>query len=867
MSSSTTEQTFLLGQIIIPDALETPLPLENTRVSAHILGPVAAVTVNQRFRNPLPENSELEYVFPLPHEAAITDFELQIGSRIIRAEIQEIKQARHTYDQARQQGQRAGLFEQRRPNLFSLQITNVQPGEYILTTIRYQEILNYQDDQYEFVFPMGITPKYHSPVHPEEAQGVDAPIAEDHSQVGPVEIELTIDAGVDLADPTSPSHPITISPREGKRLRVNLNGLHLPDHDFVLRYRVATDSPTIASWRVSGTDGDYFTTLLLPPIEGTSENPIPCEYIFVLDRSGSMTGEPIRQAINALRACLRSLNEQDIFYLLLFDDRLEWFDHKPSPVTEKTIDKADRYLSQVEGRGGTEIIPALQAALSLLPDSQRARYVIFLTDGAVSAEERALEKVHTLLGATHLFTFGIGPSVNRAFLLQLARWGGGTAEFLGLDEDIEGAILRFQDRIAYPILTNLTLQASNGNLWDVYPTHLPDLFAGQPVKITGRVKGSPKGVQLTLQGQRGGNKVVIHTSLATSSKGTEPNDQSTAEQLLGNLWARARLEELLTQIAIQPQNTHRLRAEAIGLALEHRLLTPFTAFVAVDSESLQSGQQPHLIRIAQPLPAGLDLFGFIGSSVQQPPMAFSPSPSVSAPPAMPRTASRSELSFDSVDTPAFLRSRIDRSHPSGRRTLHRFLSDNSQVDKDHIPEESSGDYDLTEASEAVANKHPEASLRWLARAQQLNGSWQLDVEMTAAALLALVRHGQTQSSSYLRKQLQRAYKWLIQYAGSGFATFLRALAFKELAAATGSQAHRQTAQQAVQSLPAPQTVLEKVAWGIIHEQSQLDPLPESATTPDDLRILVLRSAGVTVVVEELLENHEMLVRCLFAALL
>src|SRR5206468_1809466 len=138
-------------------------------------GPLASVSVTQRFGNPFPEPVELVYLFPLPHGAAVVDYELRLGTRVIRAEMHELEAARQKYAEAREQGQRAGLLEQRRPNLFSVQLANVQPGETILATLRYQERLHYDDGDYEFVFPMGLTPKYHA--DPAEAAHVDAPIA------------------------------------------------------------------------------------------------------------------------------------------------------------------------------------------------------------------------------------------------------------------------------------------------------------------------------------------------------------------------------------------------------------------------------------------------------------------------------------------------------------------------------------------------------------------------------------------------------------------------------------------------------------------------------------------------------------------
>lgn len=818
MSIPPTDEIIKTGTLVIANELATPLPLEHTQVSAQVIGPLASVRVAQRFRNPLTEQAEFVYLFPLPHEAALIDFELHIGTRRVSAELQELEQARQAYETARQQGQYAGLLEQRRPNLFAVQLANIAPGETLLACLSYQQNLEFRAGEYEFVFPMGLTPRYHSPGHPDEAQGVDAPLTQKLSEVGPVEIELAIQTTAELPNPTSPSHPLRIHRLSPHAATITLDGLHLPVKDFVLRYpsggaqtclsAFVTASP-LASVPTSPPPpaSDYFLATLLPPVQEAPEPPQPREMIFVLDRSGSMSGEPLLQAINALRACLRGLNAQDTFYILAFDDQLEWFSPTASQVTQAAIEQADRYLQSVKGRGGTEILGAIQASLSLPPDQRRARYVVFLTDGAASAETRALKQVRALLGAARLFTFGIGPSVNRALLQQLARVGGGTAEFLGLDEDIEGAILRFQDRIAYPLLGELKLHAENCHIWDVYPTRLPDLFSGQPITICGRLKRFEKGLpRLVLTGQRSRHTITVQTELNPVTA-----EASLAAGCLPHFWAQARLAELLEQMALQPSTASRLRAEAISLALEHRLASPYTAFVAVDIETASPGQPPRRVHVAQPLPEGLDLDGFIGRSAPLQALSLAPVPGMAG-------YRQSTIYEDNLDLPAFVRAR-----PSHRRVTD-YLGSARKAPSSATPD------NLTDES-------PEATLRRLARSQKLNGSWDEDVELTAAALLALVRNGHTTRQGYLRKTVQRACQWLERNLASGFAAYLRALAFNELAAATQVKQQLEAARQAQEALPAPQTPAEKAAWALLQGQPWNAITPNQIDQMDDLRLL------------------------------
>lgn len=833
-----------------PDA--SPLPLEKTEVTAQILGPLATVCVTQHFTNPLAEAAELEYLMPLPESAAIIAFELQTGGRIIQGELKESSQAQEAFAQARQEGRRAGLLESRRPNLYAVQLTHIQPGEPIMAILRYQERLSYDDGAYRFVFPMGLTPKYHNSGHPEENQGVDAPVALGWEPIGPVELSIEVDAGAAAGDPTSPSHPLVVARQDDHRFTVTLPGPALPDHDFVLRYPAAQADVALTAWctpdKVDSTasadlaaaSSIFLATLIPPALEIEAAAPDPREFVFILDRSGSMSGKPIAQARNALRACLRTLAPADRFNILLFDDRLEWYRSEPLMVNQAEVDAADAFLESVQGRGGTEIVAAIEAALSLPALSGRIRCVVFLTDGAVSSDERALERLRSLAGPAHIFTFGIGPSVNRALLQRMAQAGRGTAEFLQLDEDIEGAIIRFQDRVAFPLVTDLELACENGQIWDVYPSRLPDLYLGQPLEITGRVK--PQGaapLKLAARGRRGGETITLEVSIPAAT---------ASLPAVTRAWARARLDDLLQQEALAGQSTHRLRNEIISLALEYGLATPYTSFVAVDTAASGSTREPRLIKVSQPLPAGLSPEGFFGSPLQQ-------VPHMPMPAAARATSAMVKDTADADGQPDWLaRSPVLKSSLPGK--LRDALSVRKDLPANQKTPPPNSLRQLFQPGAGVspdlpASEPEENPLHWLARTQQLDGSWHspdesrgpdritADVELTAAALLAFLRRGHTTRSGSFRQQVRRAAGWLAARPASGFAAFARAAALGELAALTSSSAHRQSAASALASLPAPANRLETAARVHLTHGGPEPVEPEGLHDLDDLRLAAL----------------------------
>lgn len=817
MATPSTPDIIKFGLMVVPDRLASALPLEKTEVTGTLAGLTASVTVRQYFSNPLLSSADLEYIFPLQEEAAIVDFAIQIGTRRIKGEVKELEQAREAYEEARHQGKHSALLESRRRNLFAVHIANVQPGESIQAMIQYHQPLLFRDGEVEFVFPMGLTPRYHSPGHLEEAEGVNPPIALPGEPVGPIDLDLTVDPGLKSKQPTSPSHALQVSTVDENKYKVKFANKEIPDHDFVLR--VPLPGQDVHGLARCGQDqsGEFLLVNWLPPAVEPAAPPPPREFVFVLDRSGSMSGQPILQARNALRACLRILESKDTFRILLFDDRLEWYRQSATRVSQKEIEKVDAFLESVEGRGGTEILQAIDAALDLPPDPQRMRLVLFLTDGAVSAEERALVSVRKKATQTRIFTFGIGPSVNRSLLTNLSRIGRGEAEFLQLDEDIEGAILRFQDKVSFPILTDLQLHWQNCTVWDTYPSILPDLYAGQPLQLSARLKRDQNGpARLALSGNRAGLPELFELNL--------PSPDPSAVDVRWT-WARARVDDLIEQSASGRELAHQARQEIISLALEYHLLTPYTAFVAIDSEAVNSTGQSLSLLIAQPLPKGLDIEGFFPTGL----VSYSMNAVHAISPTRRRRAADSRALLSSLISAPGLGGG-DESDDTNSLDLPAFLSKRTPAS---APAEG-------EPSQAHQERRPDPVeiLRKLVRTQNLDGSWSSGIAFTAAALLALVRNGHTTRAGSYRKQVQRAFDWLARTPGHGTATFLRALAFFELASATGDPNHVQAARKASQELPKPKAPFECAVCHVLGHSIPCPPAPTAIQSVEELQMAV-----------------------------
>ncbi len=714
--------------------VESPLPLEHTQVSARIAGFAAAVTVEQQFRNPFDRPVDLEYLFPLHHDAAVTGFEFKVGGRTITSSLQESKQATRRFEQARDAGKRAVLVSQRLPNLFGINLANVQPGENIEAVLHYQQRVDLVEDHAEFVFPMGLTPKYQNLGQPDPMPGVKVhhAVTLRKEEVGDVSIEVEVIPGAAISGMQSPSHAISVEETQPGRFAVELDGACLPDHDLVLRWQYLPGKIQMPAWVQPGKDarqGSFVVTMVPPSLDSDLQLP-PREFIFVVDRSGSMGGEPIAQARNAVKACLRSLEPRDSFAVVAFDDRVE-VAVPMTQVSQRAIDEADRMVARLDARGGTEIFPALKAALDMEHTPSKQRLVIFLTDGSVSGERQMLEHLGRHVGETQVFSFGIGPAVNRAFISQIAKIGGGMAEFLGANEDIEQAMLRFQDRVNYPQMSNISIQAANGVIYDLLPERLPNLYSGQVLQICGSytLDGShPLG--LTVRAERDGQQV----EMAIGQLAPCP-----IEGLVGRLAARSAIDALMEKNTLGIARESATRQAVLAVAVANGLASAYTSFVAVDETGQASRKGAMTVEVSQPLPEGLQMDHLY--SMQAPMYSIS------------------DIDFD--DAMSGIEGFAVQSPSPMRMARSMGYTKNARM---------SFDEDVS----------PMTALIQMLRTQRLDGSWNEDVRLTALVCIAFSVQGQCHTRGTYKKQLGKALAWLAAQKASGTLAYWRLAAIYAL---------------------------------------------------------------------------------------
>jgi Ca-activated chloride channel family protein len=596
------------AMLVEREGKKNPLPLKHTDVKAKVSGYIATVEVTQQFQNPYSEKIEAVYVLPLPQNAAVNEFIMVIGQRRIRGIIRERQEAEQIYKEARRQGYVASLLTQERPNIFTQKVANIEPKKQIDVHIKYFNTLAYADGWYEFLFPMVVGPRFNPPGRTDgvgavgrghaglSGQQTEVQYLKPRERSGhDISLAVDIDAGVKIEEVTCTSH-VTRKTTDGKeKLHVQLSELDsVPNKDFVLRFKVAGDA--IKSALVTHRDGQdgFFTLMLYPPDDLRRLQRAPMEMVFVLDCSGSMRGRPIAKAKDAVKRALCKLEPDDTFQVIRFSQSASQFGSDPVPATRENVQKALQYVDSLGGSGGTMMIEGIKAALDFPHDPRRLRLVSFMTDGYIGNEVEILSAIHDRLGASRIFSFGVGSSVNRYLLDGMAKLGKGAVAYIGLQDSGAEAVDRFYDCISHPALTDVQIDWGTLDVANVYPQRIPDLFVGRPIILTGRFQGRDD-TTIRVRGRCGAHERELRIPAAFDDAATHPG--------LACVWARKRIEELATQ-AVRDQDadvTHEIKQ----VALRYSLMSDYTAFVAVDSAHVTEGDHGVTVAVPVPVPDGV----------------------------------------------------------------------------------------------------------------------------------------------------------------------------------------------------------------------------------------------------------------------
>lgn len=653
-------------------------PTVASDVVIDVTGDVARVTVTQRFRNPSQVWLEGIYVYPLPERAAVDRLTMKIGERSVEGKILEREAAQAAYQSALKAGKRASLLSSARPNVFSTRVANIGPGEEIVIEIGYQDAVPYRDEQWSYRFPLVVAPRYtpqaglplvavpppalprpgaptlreiaHEPAPSTPAVGRDlfGPVRNpDRGAINPVSLAVRIDAGVPLGAVTSVHHPVdTVRDGETRALITLAAGSVPADRDVVLRWQpVSAETPRIGLFAEPRDGNMHLLAALMPPAaDGWPENAMPRDLVLVIDKSGSMHGASIEGARAAAALALERLTPRDRFNVITFDNEMARLFDAVRPATDENIGFAKAAIRSIEADGGTEMAGALDAALARQAPAGRLRQVVFLTDGAVSNEYALTELIETKLGATRLFTVGLGSAPNAFFMRAAAEAGRGTFLYIDRAEDLPRKMAALHDKLARPALTDISVRwdIAGGAEVEMYPATVPDLYIGDPVTLAVRIArpaAAPLGGSVTVSGALAGEPWRRTLPLA----GAAPAAGVAA------IWGREKVAALRAAYPVREPDWEAMRAAVVNTALDYALVTEFTSLVAIDEAEVARPQDEDIesAEIERNLPDGMDFEKIFGKD------AFGPAGMAPVPETLLQDAAfRQAIGLPSTATPA-----------------------------------------------------------------------------------------------------------------------------------------------------------------------------------------------------------------------
>ncbi len=594
-------------------------PTLKADVEMIVSGPIIRTRVTQHFENTDDAWVEGIYTYPLPKGSAIDVLKMQTGERVIEGEIQEKEQAKQTFERARDEGRRASLIIQRRPNIFSTRIANIGPGETVRITIEYQDLIEPRDNVFELRFPMVVRPRYNPGIALDDRAaragwGFDTDEVPDGSSItqplvngararhNPVTLKVSLNPGFEMQSLTSPSHEISIV-EDTRSAEVRLAEGDVPaDQDFILRWKPKDNAaPQIGVFSEDTAQGKHQLLVLLPPTLQTNALDAPArELVIVLDKSGSMGGQAIRQAKSAVRRALMRLKSKDSFNVIAFDNSAQSLFDESKPVTDRTIDAALDFVGNVQAGGGTEMSAALAHALSIPGQSEdngeRLKQVIFVTDGAVGNETALMAQIKDTLGAARLFTVGIGSAPNNYFMSEAAHFGRGAFINIAMQDDVMDAMAGLFAKIERPQITNLSISGVEDHE-GLVPATIPDLYDGEPVILAVKSTNGLGGRKII--GERGGQPWSMEI----------PEAQNGEAPGVASLWARRTIRAVNRSFIDKhsPEMQTERRNAVLALALDYHLVSDFTSLVAVEKEAVRDSADPQYRReVPANLPAGMD---------------------------------------------------------------------------------------------------------------------------------------------------------------------------------------------------------------------------------------------------------------------
>ena len=591
------------------DGQKFDLPALKTDLEVDVEADLARVTVIQTFINPTKTPLHATYLFPLNKDAAVHGMKMEIGDEIVEAKIKKIEKAKKIFKKAKKEGKAASLLVQHRPNMFTQKIANLIPELPIKVTLEYVQTIPKVDGDYRLVVPLIVGPRYQprgsgrAPMVADKPRTGEVKKVRSDTAYGQWEIEalpeyplvfgldiqpnvdrervsikVNMKAGVPFTSVLSSTHELDISGDGNHKVATLAGGRTIDNRDFVLNYRMAGENTQAGLLAHRNGKEGYFSLLIEPPAIPQTKDITPREMVFVLDTSGSMEGEPIAASKVFMRHALSRLRPNDYFRIIHFGDNATELTNGPISATQNNLGLGLQRINSLKAQGGTEIVPAIRRAFSSPRINKTLRIVVFLTDGYIGNESAVLKLINREINGARIYAFGIGTSVNRYLLSEMGRVGRGFARYIDPTEDPEEAAIKLAHKLETPVLTDISIDWKQLKVSEVTPEVIPDLFAGDSIRIQGKFEGEGLGT-VQVKGKVKGRKASLPLQLNLP----QDNYYEESTSAIPLVWARSKISDYMRQLNTPTKqfSDDELKFKVTTLGLNHSLATKWTSFVAV----------------------------------------------------------------------------------------------------------------------------------------------------------------------------------------------------------------------------------------------------------------------------------------------
>ena len=555
-----------------------PLELKEVKIAAKIRDQVAQTTLEQTFYNPSSRRVEGTYIFPIPENAEIESFKMEINGNMTKGEILNAKKAKEIYEKIVRESKDPALMEYSDKAIFKIRIFPIEPKKEKKIKIKYKELLKKDGRMNAYKFPLRAEKFLTKPVNQ-------------------ISLKISINSENELKSIYSPSHKIDIE-REGKKsalLSYKEKDI-LPENNFEILFSTHQDDELsigfdFITYKEKGNETGYYA-MLISPGNWRPDTLISKDVIFVLDSSGSMRVKKLDQAKSAINFCLKSLNKTDQFEIIRYSTETESLFGNLKSANKNNLNLAKDFIQNIEAGGGTAIEEALLEAIKTstpkkLKDTKRPRQIIFITDGRPTIGETRTDKIidriikaqHPIKKNTRIFSFGIGTDINTKLLDLISQKTKASTEYVLPGESIELKISGFYSKVAQPVMTNISIKnESSVRLSEEYPKDLPDLFKGDQLVTLGRYKinqENEENFRAFMQGSIAGKQVKFNLN--------EKINPNIDNAFIARLWATRKVGYLLEEIRLHGE-IEELKDTVVKLARKWGIVTPYTSYLILEDE-------------------------------------------------------------------------------------------------------------------------------------------------------------------------------------------------------------------------------------------------------------------------------------------